>query len=70
MNIQHYAANYQIPLRLSDALATELHDVSTATGINKSKLCRMGISRILRELQESGISDRMGELSKDYEEIL
>ncbi len=70
MNIHHYTTNYQIPLRLSDALASELHDVSEATGIKKSKLCRMGISRILRELQESGLSERMNEISVKYKEIL
>ena len=67
--LHRYATNYQIPLRLSDALAEELHEVSISTGIKKSKLCRMGISRILRDLQESGLASKMGEISQYYEEI-
>ena len=70
MNHQNYTNNYQIPLRLSDALASELHEVSELTGIKKSKLCRMGISRVLRDLNRSGVVERMEEISRHYEEIL
>lgn len=68
--IHRYANNYQIPLRLSDSLAEELHEVSVATGIQKSKLCRMGISRLIRDLQNSGLASKMSEMSQSYEEIL
>lgn len=61
--------NYQLPLRMTEALASELHEVSIATGIQKTKICRMGISRILRDLQKDGLADRMGQISQHYEEI-
>ena len=69
MALHNYTSNYQIPLRLSDALAEELHEVSLSTGIKKSKLCRMGISRLIRDLQESGLSAQMNEISRQYQEI-
>ena len=70
MNHNNYYNNYQIPLRLSDALAEQLHNVSEITGIKKSKLCRMGISRVLRDLSKSGVVERMEEISRHYEETL
>lgn len=70
MALHNYTTNYQIPLRLSDALASELHDVAEATGIQKSKLLRMGLSRLIRDLQNSGLSQRMNQISREYEEIV
>ena len=62
--------NYQIPLRLSDDLAFKLHDVSEQTGIQKSKLCRMGISRIVNDIQEMGGLESIRSLNQHYQEIL
>jgi hypothetical protein len=70
MALHNYTTNYQIPLRLSDALAAELHDVAEATGIQKSKLVRMGLSRLIRDFQSSGLSERMNQISREYEEIV
>jgi len=64
-----YFTNYQLPLRMPDALANELHEVSVATGIQKTKLCRMGISRILRDIKKDGLAERMSQISMNYEEI-
>ena len=66
---QNFYENYQLPLRMTEALASELHEVSLATGIQKTKICRMGISRILRDLRNEGLADRMGQISRQYEEI-
>ena len=66
---QIFYTNYQLPLRMTEALAAELHEVSIATGIQKTKICRMGISRILRDLKRDGLSERMNEISREYEEI-
>jgi hypothetical protein len=54
---------------MPDALANELHEVSVATGIQKTKLCRMGISRILRDIKKDGLAERMSQISMNYEEI-
>lgn len=62
--------NYQIPLRLSDDLASQLHEVSETTGIQKSKLCRMGISRIVSDIQEMGGLESIRNLNQHYQEIL
>jgi len=70
MALHNYTTNYQIPLRLSDALAAELHDVAESTGIQKSKLVRMGLSRLIRDFQSSGLSERMNQISREYEEIV
>lgn len=70
MALHNYTTNYQIPLRLSDALAAELRDVAEATGIQKSKLVRMGLSRLIRDFQSSGLSERMNQISREYEEIV
>ena len=66
---QNFYTNYQLPLRMTEALASELHEVSLATGIQKTKICRMGISRILRDLRENGLADQMGQISRHYDEI-
>jgi hypothetical protein len=66
---QNFYENYQLPLRMTEALASELHEVSLATGIQKTKICRMGISRILRDLKNDGLADRMSQISRHYEEI-
>ena len=68
MNTIFYT-NYQLPLRMTEALASELHEVSIATGIQKTKICRMGISHFLRQLKKDGLSERMSEISREYEEI-
>jgi hypothetical protein len=62
--------NYQLPLRLNDTLANQLHEVSLATGIQKSKLCRMGISKIITDIKLNGLADSMGKLNREYEEIV
>jgi len=69
-NYHQHFTNYQLPLRLSDELANQLHEVAIATGIQKSKLCRMGISRIISDIQSNGLADSMGKLSRDYAEIV
>ena len=69
-NFHHQFSNYQLPLRLSDELANQLHEVATATGIQKSKLCRMGISRIISDIKLKGIAESMGKLNSEYTEIV
>lgn len=69
-NYHQNFSNYQLPLRLSDELANQLHEVATATGIQKSKLCRMGISRIISDIQSNGLADGMVKLSREYAEIV
>lgn len=66
---QKFYTHYQLSLRMTEALASELHEVSIATGIQKTKICRMGISGILRDLKRDGLSERMNEISRQYEEI-
>lgn len=65
-----YYTNYQLPLRLSDELATQLDEVSQMTGIQKSKLCRMGISRIVNDYQEMGVLESIRTLNQYYQEIV
>ena len=62
--------NYQIPLRLSDDLASQLHEVSEVTGIQKTKICRMGISRIVNDIHEMGGLESIRNLNQYYQEIL
>ena len=69
-NYHQHFTNYQLPLRLSDELANQLHEVATATGIQKSKLCRMGISRIIYDIQSKGLAESMGKLNREYSEIV
>lgn len=61
---------YQLPLRLNDTLAEQLHEVSEITGIQKSKLCRMGISRIITDIQDMGALESIRTLNQHYQEIL
>lgn len=69
-NYHQHFTNYQLPLRLSDELANQLHEVATATGIQKSKLCRMGISRIISDIKLNGLAESMGKLNREYSEIV
>jgi len=68
-NYHQHFTNYQLPLRLSDELANQLHEVATATGIQKSKLCRMGISRIVNDIKHLGALDNMKTITQHYQEI-
>ena len=68
-NYHQHFTNYQLPLRLSDELANQLHEVATATGIQKSKLCRMGISRIVNDMKHFGALDSMKTITQKYQEI-
>ena len=68
-NYHQHFTNYQLPLRLSDELANQLHEVAIATGIQKSKLCRMGISRIITDIQEMGVLESIRTLNQYYHEI-
>ena len=61
--------NYQLPLRMPNALASELHRVSAATGIGKSKLCRMGISRLIQDIKATGRDQSMAQLGALYREL-
>ena len=56
--------NYQIPLRLPDDLANELHEVSEATGIQKTKLCRMGLERLITDMKANRISEMMKSITR------
>ena len=69
-NYHQHFTNYQLPLRLSDELANQLHEVATATGIQKSKICRMGISRIISDIKLNGLAESMGNLNREYSEII
>ena len=64
-----HSNNYQLPLRLNDTLADQLHEVSEITGIQKSKICRMGISRIVTDIQEMGALEGIRTLNQYYQEI-
>jgi hypothetical protein len=55
---------------MSETLANELNEISTETGINKSTLCRMGISRIVRDFQSNGLMQLMGDFTRQYPEIV
>lgn len=61
---------YQLPLRLTRNLANELFDASDATGISKSKLCRMGLSRVLIDLKQTGRSQSMNQFHQHYKELV
>lgn len=69
MNYQNDYNNYQIPLRLNSKLAGELEYASKITCIQKSKLLRMGLSRIITDIKANGLAESMSKLSKEYEEI-
>ena len=60
---------YQLPLRMTGRLATELINASVSTGISKSKLCRMGLSRVLQDLQQTGRSHSMKQFTEHYREL-
>jgi len=64
-----HSNNYQLPLRLNDNLAEQLQEVSEITGIQKSKICRMGISRIITDIQQMGALESIRTLNKYYQEI-
>ena len=61
--------NYQLPLRLNDTLAEQLHEVSEITGIQNSKICRMGISRIVIDMKQMNAFESVRDLNKHYQEI-
>ena len=61
--------DYQIPLRLNDTLRDALDEASHATGINKSKLCRMGISRLISDLNATGRTESMQRFRDHYKEL-
>jgi hypothetical protein len=65
-----HTSQYQLPLRLTDTLALELKRASALTGIHKSRLCRMGISRLLREIRSNGTTETMTRLHSMYQEIV
>ena len=60
---------YQLPLRLPEKLADALNKASDATGVGKSTLCRMGLSRILKDLENTGRVHSMKQFTDHYEEI-
>jgi predicted DNA-binding protein len=64
-----HQTNYQLPLRLNDTLAEQLHEVSEITGIQKSKICRMGISRIVTDIYQMGALESIRTLNQYYQEI-
>ena len=68
INMKH-TTNYQLPLRLNDQLASQLDEVSKMTGIQKSKICRMGISRIINDILEMDALESIRTLNQYYEEI-
>ncbi len=62
---KRYISNYQIPLRLPDDLANELHEVSEATGIQKTKLCRMGLERLMTDMKANRIAETMRTITRN-----
>ena len=61
---------YQLPLRLPQKLADELHKASDATGVGMSTLCRMGLSRLLLDLENTGRAHSMKQFREHYREIV
>ena len=62
--------HYQFPLRMPRKLADELEKAVSSTGMTRSKLCRMGISRILQDLDSTGRTNSMGQFLNHYREIV
>ena len=50
------------PLRLSSDLSNTLHKASLSTGITKSDIIRMSISKFISELNASGINETLARL--------
>lgn len=62
-------SSYLFPLRMTKILAIELINASNATGITRSKLCRMGLSRVLEDLKHSGRIQSMKQFNTYYKEL-
>ena len=60
---------YQLPLRMPNSLAIALDAASESTGMSRSKLCRMGVSRLLSDLRNTGRTDSMRQFKEHYREI-
>jgi hypothetical protein len=61
---------YQLPLRMTKTLANALTNASSATGISRSKLCRMGLSRVLEDLNQTGRTHSMQQFNAHYKELV
>ena len=56
--------DYQLPVRLDSSLAKRLHDVSTGTGISKTKLTQISLDKFLSEFNQSGVFDAINKLKE------
>ena len=54
----------QYPMRMDAILFNRLSEVSSATGIPKSTILRMGATKLLDELESSGVTNAMGSIRK------
>jgi hypothetical protein len=57
---------YHLPLRMNPRLANELISASICTGISRSEMCRMGLSRLLLDLKQTGRQTSMQEFRQHY----
>jgi len=63
MSFQIYATPYtQFPLRLDHELHQRFTQISTSTKIPKSTLGRLGITKLLNEINEKGITRVLKEM--------
>jgi len=63
------SSHYQLPLRMNPRLASQLQIISTQTGLSKSRLCRLGLSRVITDLlQKKHLT--LPEFASRYNEIL
>ena len=66
MSFQIHATPYtQFPLRLDHDLHQRFTQISTSTKIPKSTLSRLGITKLLNEIDEKGITQVLQEFEHD-----
>ncbi len=56
--------DYQFPVRLNSSLSKKLNDVSTGTGISKTKLTQISLDKFLTEFDESGVLDAFSKIKE------
>ena len=56
--------DYQFPVRLNSSLSKKLNDVSTGTGISKTKLTQISLDKFLTEFNQSGVFDAINKLKE------
>ena len=56
--------NYEFLVRIPFPLADELNQVSLDANINKTKLFRIGITRVLNDIKKYGVDNTIKEISR------